>query len=135
LSDTRLEELLAPLHEIPHVEMIRIGTRVPVCLPMRVTDALARTLRRYAPVYVVTHFNHPKQITPEASEACERLVDHGVPVENQAVLMRRLNSSVTAIRDLMQKCLTMRVRPYYLHQMDVAEGLEHMRTPPAKGLE
>lgn len=135
LSDTRLEELLAPLHEIPHVEMIRIGTRVPVCLPMRVTDALARTLRRYAPVYVVTHFNHPKEVTPEASEACERLVDHGVPVENQAVLMRRLNSDARIIQELSHALLRIRVRPYYLHQMDVAEGCEHLRTPIAKGVE
>ncbi len=135
LSDTRLEELLAPLQEIPHVEMIRIGTRVPVCLPMRVTDSLARTLRRYAPVYVVTHFNHPKEVTPEASEACERLVDHGVPVENQAVLMRRLNSDARIIQELSHALLRIRVRPYYLHQMDVAEGCEHLRTPIAKGME
>jgi len=135
LSTGRLVELLEALRSIPHIEMIRIGTRIPVCLPMRVDDALARALRRFAPLFVVTHFNHAKEITPEAREACERLVDHGVPVENQAVLMRRLNSSVTAIKDLMQKCLTMRVRPYYLHQMDVAEGLEHLRTPIAKGVE
>jgi lysine 2,3-aminomutase len=135
LSDTRLEELLAPLHEIPHVEMIRIGTRVPVCLPMRVTDELARTLRRYAPVYVVTHFNHPKEVTPEAREACERLVDHGVPVENQAVLMRRLNSDARIIKELSHALLRIRVRPYYLHQMDVAEGCEHLRTPISKGVE
>ncbi len=135
LSDTRLEELLAPLQDIPHVEMIRIGTRVPVCLPMRVTDSLARTLRRYAPVYVVTHFNHPKEVTPEATEACERLVDHGVPVENQAVLMRRLNSEARIIQELSHALLRIRVRPYYLHQMDVAEGCEHLRTPIAKGVE
>jgi lysine 2,3-aminomutase len=135
LSDTRLEELLAPLQEIPHVEMIRIGTRVPVCLPMRVTDELARTLRRYAPVYVVTHFNHPKEVTPEAREACERLVDHGVPVENQAVLMRRLNSDARIIKELSHALLRIRVRPYYLHQMDVAEGCEHLRTPISKGVE
>ena len=135
LSTARLVELLEALRALPHLEMIRIGTRIPVCLPMRVDDALARALRRFAPLFVVTHFNHAKEITPEAREACERLVDHGVPVENQAVLMRRLNSSVTAIKDLMQKCLTMRVRPYYLHQMDVAEGLEHLRTPIAKGVE
>lgn len=135
LSDGRLEELLSALHDIPHVEMIRIGTRVPVCLPMRVTDALARTLRRYAPVYVVTHFNHPKEITPEASAACQRLVDHGVPVENQAVLMRRLNSEARIIQELSHRLLRIRVRPYYLHQMDVAQGCEHLRTPIAKGLE
>lgn len=135
LSDARLEELLSPLHEIPHVEVIRVGTRAPVCLPMRVTDELARLLRRHAPLYVVTHFNHPKEITPEARAACERLVDHGVPVENQAVLMRRLNSSARIIKELSHACLKMRVRPYYLHQMDLAQGLEHLRTPLGKGVE
>jgi lysine 2,3-aminomutase len=135
LATARLVELLEEIRAVPHVEIVRIGTRVPVCLPMRVDDELAKALRRFAPLYVVTHFNHAKEITPESREACERLVDHGVPVENQAVLMRRINSSPRAIKDLMQKCLTMRVRPYYLHQMDVAEGLEHLRTPLAKGLE
>ena len=135
LSTARLVELLESIRGIPHVEIVRIGTRIPVCLPMRVDDELARTLRRYAPLFVVTHFNHAKEITPEARQACELLVDHGVPVENQAVLMRRVNSSATAIKDLMQKCLTMRVRPYYLHQMDVAEGLEHLRTPLSCGVE
>lgn len=135
LADERLEELLKPLREIPHVEMIRIGTRLPVCLPQRITPALAQLLRRYAPLYVVTHFNHPKEVTAEARAACELLVDHGVPVENQAVLMRRLNSSPRIIKELMHACLKMRVRPYYLHQMDVAQGLEHLRTPIAKGVE
>ena len=131
LSTARLEELLAKVRAVPSVEIIRIGTRIPVCLPMRVDDELAKMLRKYAPLFVVTHFNHAKEITPEAKKACESLVDNGVPVENQAVLMRRLNSSAVAIKDLMQKCLAMRVRPYYLHQMDVAEGLEHLRTPRA----
>jgi lysine 2,3-aminomutase len=135
LSTARLVELLEEIRALPHVEIVRIGTRVPVCLPMRIDEELARALRRFAPLYVVTHFNHAKEITLEARAACELLVDHGVPVENQAVLMRRLNSSALAIKDLMQKCLTMRVRPYYLHQMDVAEGLEHLRTPLAKGIE
>ena len=135
LSDERLEQLLAPLREIKHLEMIRIGTRLPVCLPMRITDALATLLRRFAPLFVVTHFNHPKEITPEAREACERLVDHGIPVENQAVLMRRLNSSARIIKELSHRSLSMRVRPYYLHQMDLAQGLEHLRTPIATGVE
>ena len=135
LSTPRLVELLEQIRAVPHVEIVRVGTRVPVCLPMRVDDELARALRRFAALFVVTHFNHAKEITPEAREACERLVDHGIPVENQAVLMRRVNSSAVAIKDLMQKCLTMRVRPYYLHQMDVAEGLEHLRTPLARGVE
>ncbi len=135
LSEARLEELLAPLGAIPHVEMVRIGTRVPVCLPMRVTEALCRLLRSHAPLFVVTHFNHPKEVTPEAREACERLVDHGVPVENQAVLLRRVNSEAHLIKELSHALLRARVRPYYLHQMDVAEGCEHLRTPLAKGVE
>jgi lysine 2,3-aminomutase len=135
LSDERLEELLTPLYEIPHVEMIRIGTRVPVCLPMRVTEVLAKLLRRYAPLYVVTHFNHPKEVTEEASAACEMLVDHGVPVENQAVLMRRVNSDARIIKELSHALLRIRVRPYYLHQMDLAAGTEHLRTPLHKGVE
>jgi lysine 2,3-aminomutase len=134
LSDERLEQLLAPLREIPHVEMIRIGTRMPVTLPMRVTEPLAKLLRRFAPLFVITHFNHPKEITPEARAACELLVDHGVPVENQSVLMRRLNSDARIIKELNHACLRMRVRPYYLHQMDVAEGCEHLRTPIAEGV-
>src|SRR5436305_3218482 len=135
LSTERLVELLEQIRSVPHVEIVRIGTRIAVCLPMRIDDELAAALRRFAPLYVVTHFNHAKEITGEAREACERLVDRGIPVENQAVLMRRVNSSARAIKDLMQKCLTMRVRPYYLHQMDVAEGLEHLRTPLARGIE
>jgi len=135
LNDERLEELLAPLRAIPHVELIRIGTRVPVTLPMRVTPALARLLRRFAPLFVVTHFNHPKEVTPASRRACELLVDHGVPVENQTVLMRRLNSDARIIKELNHACLSMRVRPYYLHQMDLAEGCEHFRTPLAKGVE
>jgi lysine 2,3-aminomutase len=135
LADERLEQILSALRDIGHVEMIRVGTRIPVCLPMRVDDALCRLLRRHAPLFVVTHFNHPKELTALAREACERLVDHGVPVENQAVLMRQLNSDARIIRELSHGCLKMRVRPYYLHQMDVAEGLEHLRTPLSKGLE
>jgi lysine 2,3-aminomutase len=134
LSEARLEELLAPLRAIPHVEMLRIGTRVPVCLPMRVTEALARLLRTYAPLFVVTHFNHPKEVTPEARAACELLVDHGVPVENQAVLLRRVNSEARIIKELSHALLRARVRPYYLHQMDVAEGCEHLRTPISTGV-
>jgi len=135
LSDERLAELLEPIRHIPHVEIIRIGTRVPVCLPMRITEPVAKMLRRYAPLYVVTHFNHPKEITLDSRGACELLVDHGVPVENQMVLMRRLNSSARIITELVHGCLKMRVRPYYLHQMDLAQGLEHFRTPIAKGIE
>lgn len=135
LSEERLEQMLAPLRAIEHVEMIRIGTRVPVCLPQRVTESLAKTLRKFAPLFVVTHFNHPKEITADARRACELLVDNGVPVENQAVLMRRLNSNSRIIKELSHQCLKMRVRPYYLHQMDVAEGCEHLRTPIQTGID
>jgi len=134
LADERLEALLGALRAIPHVEILRIGTRVPVTLPMRVTQELAVMLRRHAPLFVVTHFNHPKELTAEARAACERLVDHGVPVENQSVLLRRVNSDARIIRELNHALLRSRVRPYYLHQMDVAEGLEHLRTPLAAGV-
>jgi lysine 2,3-aminomutase len=134
LPTEKLRTLVSELRAIPHVELIRIGTRVPVCNPFRVDDALAEALRE-SEVFVVTHFNHPKELTAEAREACSRLVDHGVPVENQSVLLRRINSSARIIKDLNHRCLRMRVRPYYLHQGDVAQGLEHLRTPIAKGIE
>ncbi len=135
LSDAKLEGILSALRAVPHVEVLRIGTRAPVTLPMRVTTNLAACLRRFAPLFVITHFNHPKEVTAEAQSACERLVDAGIPVENQTVLMRRLNSDARIIRELNLRCLAMRVRPYYLHQMDVIEGGEHLRTPIAKGIE
>ena len=135
LPTRRLDELLGAIRAVPHVQMIRIGTRVPVCNPMRVDEELAKVLRKHAPLFVVTHFNHPKEITEEAGAACELLVDHGVPVENQAVLMRRINSDARIQTELSHRLLERRVRPYYLHQMDVAEGLEHLRTPIQKGIE
>ncbi len=135
LSNARLAELLEAIRSVPHVQMIRIGTRVPVVLPMRVDDELGRLLRAHAPLFVVTHFNHPKELTADAGAACERLVDHGVPVENQSVLMRRLNSSARILTDLSHRLLEHRVRPYYLHQMDVAQGLEHLRTPIQAGID
>jgi lysine 2,3-aminomutase len=134
LSDERLAWLLEGLRAVPHVQILRMATRAPVTCPMRVTDALAGLLRRFAPLFAVTHFNHPKECTAEAREACERLVDHGVPVENQTVLLRRVNSSSRAIADLNHRLLAWRVRPYYLHQGDLAEGTGHLRTPLACGV-
>jgi len=134
LSDERLVELLDGLRSIPHLELLRVATRAPVTCPMRVTDELAAALRRFAPLFVITHFNHPKECTPEAREACERLVDHGVPVENQTVLLRGLNSSARILQDLNQRLLTFRVRPYYLHQGDLAAGTGHLRTPLEAGV-
>jgi lysine 2,3-aminomutase len=101
---------------------------------MRVTRALAALLRRFAPLFVITHFNHPKELTPDARAACELLVDHGVPVENQTVLLRRVNSSARTIVDLNEGLLAARVRPYYLHQGDLAAGTAHLRTPIEAGL-
>jgi lysine 2,3-aminomutase len=135
LADERLDELLGALRAIRHVQILRVATRAPATCPMRVTDALARLLRRHAPLFVVTHFNHPKECTDDAREACERLVDHGVPVENQTVLLRRVNSSARVLADLFQRLLAWRVRPYYLHQGDVAEGTAHLRTPLEAGVE
>jgi len=135
LSDEVLGGLLGRLRAIAHVEVIRLGTRVPVTLPMRITRPFARLLRRHAPLFVITHFNHPKEVTPEAARACSLLVDAGVPVENQAVLLRGINSSVRILEALFVACLRMRVRPYYLHQMDLAQGTWHLRTPLRFGLE
>jgi lysine 2,3-aminomutase len=135
LATQKLEGILAGLRAIPHVQMIRIGTRVPVCLPMRVDAELCAALRKHHPVFVVTHFNHPKELTADAKAACERLVDAGIPVENQCVLLRRVNSTARTMTELSHKLLMARVRPYYMHQADVAEGIEHLRTPLAKGVE
>jgi lysine 2,3-aminomutase len=135
LSDDRLGWLLRALRAVPHVQILRLATRAPVTCPMRVDDALARLLRSVKPLFVVTHFNHPKECTPEAQEACERLVDHGVPVENQSVLLRRVNSSARTLADLNERLLSWRVRPYYLHQGDLAQGTGHLRTPLSAGIE
>jgi lysine 2,3-aminomutase len=135
LADERIGHVLEELRSIPHVEVLRLATRAPVVNPMRITDALATRLRRLAPLFVVTHFNHPKECTPEARAACERLVDRGVPVENQTVLLRRVNSTARIVADLNRRLLSWRVRPYYLHQGDLAEGTAHLRTPLATGLE
>ncbi len=135
LSTARLDWILTRLRAIPHVEIIRVGTRVPVVLPMRVDDELCAMLRKHHPFFVNTHFNHPKEITPEARRACEKLVDAGIPVGNQAVLMRGINSSVRCLRRLMRELLKMRVKPYYLFQGDVVVGTDHLRTPVEKAVE
>lgn len=135
LADERLDELLSGLRAIPHVKLLRLATRAPVTCPMRITDALAAMLRRHAPLFVITHFNHPKELTADAALACGRLVDHGVPVENQSVLLRGVNSSARILTDLNQRLLEARVRPYYLHQGDLAAGTAHLRTPLDAGVE
>jgi lysine 2,3-aminomutase len=129
LSTRRLGHLLGRLRAIPHVETIRIGTRLPVVCPMRIDDELCAMLRRHHPLFINTHFNHVKELTPEARAACERLADAGVPVGNQTVLLRGVNSSVRALRALMRGLLRSRVRPYYLFQGDTVIGTDHLRTP------
>ncbi len=135
LSTERLEDIVARVRAIPHVEIIRIGTRVPVVLPMRIDDALCAMLRRYHPLYINTHFNHPKELTPLARTACERLADAGIPLGNQTVLLRGVNSSVRVMRRLFTELLKVRVRPYYLFQGDVAAGTSHLRTSVETGIE
>lgn len=129
LSTARLDAILARLRAIDHVETIRLGTRVPVVLPMRIDDELCDMLRRHHPLFVNTHFNHPRELTDEARTACERLVDAGIPVGNQTVLLRGVNSSIRCMRALMRGLLRSRVKPYYLFQGDTVVGTDHLRTP------
>jgi lysine 2,3-aminomutase len=135
LSDKKLESIISRLREIPHVEIIRIGTRVPVTLPMRITDDLLRMLRKYHPIWINTHFNHPKEITEASAAACEKIVDAGIPLGNQSVLLRGINDNAETLKELYTRLVKIRVRPYYLYQCDVAEGLSHFRTPVEKGIE
>jgi lysine 2,3-aminomutase len=128
LSTARLDSILTRLRQIPHVETIRIGTRLPVVCPMRIDDELCAMLRKHHPLFVNTHFNHAKELTADAKRACEKLVDAGIPVGNQAVLLRGINSSVRSLRELMRGVLRMRVRPYYLFQGDTVLGTDHLRT-------
>jgi lysine 2,3-aminomutase len=134
LSTRRLEEIVAAVRAIEHVEIIRIGTRVPVVLPMRVDDELCAMLRRYHPLFINTHFNHPRELTPIARAACEKLADAGIPLGNQTVLLRGINSSARVLRKLFTELLRCRVRPYYLFQGDVAAGTGHLRTSVETGI-
>lgn len=134
LGDSTLDHILGELRRIPHVEILRVATRMPVTCPMRVTAPLVQILRRHRPVYVMTHFNHPREVTASAASAVGRLVDGGLPVYNQSVLLRDINDDVETIRALNRALVYLRAVPYYLHQCDVAEGIEHFRTPLATGL-
>lgn len=135
LSTRRLDLLLRRLRAIPHVETIRIGTRMPVVCPMRIDAELTASLRQHHPLFINTHFNHIKELTPEARAGCERLVDAGIPVGNQTVLLRGVNSSVQSLRALMRGLLRSRVRPYYLFQGDTVIGTDHLRTPVETAME
>jgi len=122
------------LRRIEHVEMVRIGTRFPVVAPQRIDDELCAMLSKYGPIWVNTHFNHVREITPEAAQACDRLLRAGVPVNNQSVLLRGVNDSVEAQTKLCQGLLKAKVRPYYLYQCDEVQGTEHLRTPVETGI-
>ena len=135
LSTRRLGYLLGRLRAIPHVETIRIGTRLPVVCPMRIDAELTSMLRQHHPLFINTHFNHAKELTPEARAGCERLVDAGIPVGNQTVLLRGVNSSVRSLRALMRGLLRSRVKPYYLFQGDTVLGTDHLRTPVESAME
>lgn len=131
----RLERLLVAVRQSPHIERVRIGTRVPVVLPMRIQPELTRMLRRHHPLWINTHFNHPAELTPEAARACARLADAGIPLGNQTVLLRGVNDRLEVLEALFTGLLRMRVRPYYLLQADPVRGTGHFRTPVRRGLE
>ena len=135
LAPKMLEELLTRLREIPHIEVIRIGSRVPVFMPMRVTDELTDMLQRFHPLWMNIHVNHPNEISRELETAADKLSRAGIPLGNQSVLLAGVNDCVHIQRDLVQKLVRIRVRPYYLYQCDLVEGAGHFRTPVAKGVE
>ncbi|RKY91992.1 MAG: lysine 2,3-aminomutase, partial [Ignavibacteriae bacterium] len=134
LTDAMLEKILKRLREIPHIEIIRIGTRMPVVLPHRITQKLCNILKKYHPIYVNTHFNHPWEITEESSKACGMLADAGVPVGNQMVIMKNINDNPDTVKELMQKLLKIRVRPYYMYMADETKGANHFRASVETGL-
>jgi lysine 2,3-aminomutase len=130
-----LEGIIAPVRQVSSVEIIRIGTRTPVVLPQRISPEFADMLKKYHPLWVNTHFNHPLELTPDAALACERLVNVGIPMGNQTVLLRNINDNPTVLEQLFRGLVRMRVRPYYLFQCDLVRGIEHFRTPISRGLE
>ncbi|MDY0301578.1 MAG: lysine 2,3-aminomutase [Trichlorobacter sp.] len=135
LNDDYLDWILTELRQIPHVQVIRIGTRMPVVLPYRITDDLANMLKKHHPLWLNTHFNHPREVTKSSIEALQKLADAGIPLGNQAVLLAGVNDCPRIIKTLVHKMVKNRVRPYYLYQCDLSEGLGHFRTPIGKGIE
>ena len=135
LSDEKLDWILSRLREIPHVEIVRIGTKTPAVLPQRITPELVRMLRKYHPLWMSLHFTHPDECTPESYAACERLADAGIPLGSQTVLLKGINDNVPTMKSLMHHLMKMRVKPYYLYQCDPVAGSSHFRTSVARGLE
>lgn len=134
-SDSKLEKILSRLHAIPHIQFVRIGSRIPIFLPQRITPELCAMLRKYHPLFISVHTNHPRELTSEVRDALGRLADAGIPLGNQSVLLRGVNDSVEVQKALVQKLLMCRVRPYYLYQCDLIRGSAHLRTSVSKGLE
>lgn len=135
MSDEYLDWLLGEVRSIPHVEIIRIGSRMPVVLPQRITDNLVKVIKKHHPVWLNTHFNHPKELTKTSKTALTKLANAGIPLGNQSVLLRHVNDCPYIMKALVQKLVHNRVRPYYLYQCDLSEGLSHFRTPVGKGIE
>ena len=135
VEDDVLEYIISELRKIEHVEIVRLGSRTPVVMPQRITDDLCNMLKKYHPIWLNTHFNHPKEMTPEAAAACQKLADAGIPLGNQSVLCRGINDDVHVMRNLMHVLVKNRVRPYYIYQCDLSLGIEHFRTPVSKGIE
>lgn len=135
VTDQVLETIIKKIRAIDHVEIIRIGSRTPVVLPQRITPELCEMLKKYHPVWLNTHFNHPNEITPESKKACEMLADAGVPLGNQSVLLAGVNDSVHIMKKLVNQLALIRVRPYYIYQCDLSNGLSHFRTTVSKGIE
>jgi lysine 2,3-aminomutase len=135
LENERLEEILSRLRAIPHIEILRIGTRVPVTLPQRITGGLVRMLKKYHPLMISIHFTHPKEITDRVKKACGELADGGIPLGSQTVLLKGINNKSQIMKKLVQELLKIRVRPYYIYQCDLAMGTEHFRTSVATGIQ
>jgi len=135
VSDNKLEYILESIRSIEHVEIIRIGTRTPVVMPQRITPQLCRMIKKYHPVWINTHFNHPNEITKESIKACEMLVNAGIPLGNQSVLLKNVNDCPYIMKNLVQKLTRYRIRPYYIYQCDLSEGIEHFRTSVSAGIE
>jgi len=134
-SDEKLRGFLERLRSIEHIEFLRIGTRVPIFLPQRITPELCQMLQRFHPLWMSVHANHPRELTLEVRAALERLADHGIPLGNQSVLLKGVNDDIDVMKTLVQKLLVCRVRPYYIYQCDLIQGSAHLRTSVAKGIE
>ncbi len=135
MPDEQIEEIVARIHAIPHVQLVRIGTRTPCTLPSRVTEDLCRRLARHQPFWINTHFNHPKELTPEAVAACARIVDAGIPMGNQSVLLKGVNDDTAVLKELGERLVAARVRPYYLYQCQVLKGTVHFRVQIERGVQ